>query len=87
MDSLEHIGFRRHFGYGLVVCAPLRFGLSREDRYSEDSISVRYSLPGDRNMVPHNLISIMQAYKLLIRKNTGYLAYVVDTRAEEKGID
>ena len=42
---------------------------------------------GDRSMVPHNLISALQAYKLLRKKNMGYLAYVVDTRTEEKGID
>ena len=29
----------------------------------------------------------MQAYKLLRRKNTGYLAYVIDTRTEEKEMD
>ena len=38
-------------------------------------------------MVPYNLISALQAYKLLRKKNMRYLAYVVDMRTDEKGID
>lgn len=41
----------------------------------------------DMSVVPHNLISAMQAFKLLQRKNVGYLAYVTDTRNTELTID